>query len=101
MPQGSLDFVDGKRGLTNPPNTSYCGGTNTGRAYNVTYGELTLGVTYKPPITVGPLTLTVRPEIRYDQVIGGSNVKPFALNASGAGTETGEFTAAMDIILAF
>ena len=85
---GSFDAVDAQRGLL--PNTSYCGGS-------VTYGELTLGVSYKPPVPYG--SITIRPEVRYDTDFSGGKV--FDMNSAGVNTRTGEFTTAMDIILAF
>ncbi|HXP31124.1 MAG TPA: outer membrane beta-barrel protein [Stellaceae bacterium] len=101
QPQRPLDYVDGERGLAFPTNDTYCANSNTGRAFNAVYGALTLGATYKPPVALGPLSLMLRPEVRYDQVIGGSNVKPFDINASGVGTKSNQFTIAMDAILAF
>lgn len=64
-----------------------------------TYGALTLGVTYKPAVP-GPLTaLAIRPEIRYDQSLGGKKV----FNPSGPTTfkDTGSFTIGTDVIVTF
>lgn len=99
QPTGPLDFVDGERGLL--PNASYFANLNSGKPFNATYGELTIGATWKPPLPLGRVNLSLRPELRYDQVIGGSNIKPFDVNAQGVGTKSGSFTLAMDAILAF
>jgi hypothetical protein len=60
-----------------------------------TYGEITLGVTYKPaglpPVISG---LLIRPEIRYDHDFG--NAKAFNSNQ-----DNGSFTIASDIVLTF
>jgi hypothetical protein len=64
-----------------------------------TYGALTLGVTYKPNVPA-PLTgLMIRPEIRYDQSLGGKKV----FNPSGPTTfkDTGAFTVGTDLVLTF
>jgi hypothetical protein len=101
----SLDYVNAQRGLA--PNLGYCG--NLGN-YNVTYGEITLGATYRPPLAL-PVSVMIRPEIRYDTVIGGgSGVKPFDVTktsfGSGAtgtntGTKTSQVTLAVDLIVGF
>jgi hypothetical protein len=64
-----------------------------------TYGALTLGVTYKPDVPK-PLTgLMVRPEIRYDQSLGGKKV----FNPTGPTTfkDTGAFTIGTDVVVTF
>ena len=44
----------------------------------------------------------IRPEVRYDTVIGGSSsVKPFNVNSTGNGTKTSQVTFAVDFILGF
>jgi hypothetical protein len=68
---------------------------------NTTFGEITLGATYKPPLPWNNVNFMVRPEVRYDGVIGGGNAKPYDVNASGVGTKTTQFTAAVDFILGF
>jgi hypothetical protein len=64
-----------------------------------TYGALTLGVTYKPNVPP-PLTgLMIRPEVRYDQSLGGKKV----FNPSGPTTfrDTGAFTVGTDLVVTF
>jgi Putative beta-barrel porin-2, OmpL-like. bbp2 len=68
----------------------------------VTYGALTLGVTYKPALDrlKLPGTLLIRPEIRYDTSLDGT--KPFNRNiATGAGKDTGAFTIGSDFVWTF
>ena len=90
------DYANGQRGLA--PSLAYCG---SGADYNVTYGEITLGATYKPSLSV-PVNVMVRPEIRYDTVIGGSaGVKPFDASATTTGTKTSQITLAVDLIVGF
>lgn len=60
----------------------------------VTYGALTLGVTYSPNIP-GPLAgLMIRPELRYDHALAGG--RPY-----NGGRDRGQFTLATDVILKF
>ena len=64
-----------------------------------TYGALTLGVTYKPNVPP-PLTgLMIRPEICYDQSLGGKKV----FNPTGPFTfkDTGAFTFGTDLVVTF
>ncbi len=99
------DYANAQRGLA--PNLGYCGRFAD---YNVTYGEITLGATYKPSIPY-PVNVMIRPEIRYDTVIGGgSSVKPFDVTSTsfaapptftGTGTSTSQFTIAVDLIVGF
>jgi hypothetical protein len=67
----------------------------SGAKHATTYGELTLGVTYKPsglpPIISG---LLIRPEIRWDTDLGGAD-------AFNGGTAQSSFTAASDVVLTF
>ena len=110
---GSQDAIDGQRNIafsnentTNPVgNQSYCGtgGTGTvGGAYNLTYGELTVGASYTPPIEFpGTLGLVIRPEARFDSIIGGGKQKPFDVNGAGVGTKTSQVTLALDAIFSF
>ena len=91
-----LDYANGQRGLQ--PNISYCG---SGANYNVTYGAITIGANYKPALT-DMANVVIRPEIRYDTVVGGSaGLKPFDVGRSGAGTKTSQFTLAVDAIIGF
>jgi hypothetical protein len=67
----------------------------SGAKHATTYGELTLGVTYKPaglpPVING---LLIRPEIRWDTDLGGAS-------AYNGGTANSSFTAASDVVLTF
>lgn len=106
----SEDVIGSERNITigaNPHtpgeatnNTSYCGGTANGGNYNLTYSEFTIGANYKPPIPYGA-NLTIRPEVRYDAIIGGGSQKPFNVGPNGVGRSTGAFTTAVDFILGF
>jgi hypothetical protein len=66
-----------------------------GAHHATTYGELTLGVTYKPaglpPVISG---LLIRPEIRWDTDLGGAS-------AYNGGTANSSFTVASDFVLTF
>ena len=64
-----------------------------------TYGALTLGVTYKPNVPPPFTAIAVRPEVRYDQSLGGKKV----FDPTGPTTfkDTGAFTFATDLIVTF
>src|SRR6185312_10023472 len=81
---GNLDFVDAERGL---PNGAVSGGKTT-------YGEITLGLNFKPAVPKAIEGFVIRPEIRYDQPL--NNTRPF-----NAGTSDHQFTIAADFILPF
>jgi hypothetical protein len=80
----SLDFVNAEQGR---PNLSISGGRTT-------YGELTLGVNYKPTMPKPIDSLTIRPEIRFDDALNGT--KPF-----NSQTSSHQVTFGIDAILAF
>jgi hypothetical protein len=83
----SLDFVNAEYGFANHSyNFSSKGGT--------TYGELTLGVNYKPPVPKPLAGLIIRPEIRVDDILGGNN-------AFDDGRKATQVTIATDLILSF
>jgi len=97
-PTSGLDAVNAARGLA--PNTIYGVGKHT-------YGELTLGASFKPSGDMG--YMTVRPEIRYDNAWGGP-FKAFGAGnkfacaqaaASCLGTQNDQFTFSMDVIFGF
>jgi hypothetical protein len=105
-PSGALDFVSGGRGFV-----SYPGGSpsqtprpvsnwSVGKA---TYGALTLGANYTPPLPALPLNagLTIRPEIRWDHAWGlaGSN-KAFNPGSSGM-KDNDQFLFSVDAIFGF
>ncbi len=71
-----------------------------GASKGVTYGELTLGVTYNPPGLPGPLsTLEIRPEVRVDTAMNGAKV--FNTDSMGAGGKADQVTLAADLNLSF
>jgi hypothetical protein len=81
---GNLDFVNLQRGF---PNTAIAGRPTT-------YGELTLGLTYKPGLPAPVSNLMIRPEIRYDRALNGSRV-------FNGGRDNGQFTFGADVVIAF
>jgi hypothetical protein len=82
---GNLDFINSQRGLV--PNTTIGGGRTT-------YGELTLGVNYKPEVPKAIEGFVIRPELRFDRSLNGTT--PF-----NAGTSVHQVTLAADFILPF
>ena len=83
---GNNAFVQAERGFPTPVTTAL-------RA--TTYGEITLGVAYKPADMPAPITgLLIRPEVRYDRDLG--NAKAFNSNK-----DNGSFTIASDVVLTF
>lgn len=83
----SLDFVNAEYA---DPNHSY----NFSSRGGTTYGEITLGVNFKPPVPKPFEGFIIRPEFRVDQVLGGNN----AFNDGKNGTQV---TLATDFILPF
>ncbi|HEX3348229.1 MAG TPA: outer membrane beta-barrel protein [Acetobacteraceae bacterium] len=82
---GNRDFINAEAGL---PATVIS-------APQTTYGELTVGVTYKPAGLPAPISgLLIRPELRYDHSLNGT--KPF-----NSGKDPGSFTIASDFVLTF
>jgi hypothetical protein len=114
---GSEDAVDGERniafsnaGTTNPVgNQTYCGTGSTaatiaGTAFNVVYSEVTVGATYTPtwPPLPGTWGLAIRPEARFDSIIGGSaHLDPYDVGKTGHGTKSSQVTLAVDTTLSF
>jgi hypothetical protein len=110
--QEAEDYANIQRGLA--PNVAECSGNgptpqfspppgviNVGGLENITYGEITLGANYKPAVS-SMANVLIRPEIRYDTVIGGSqHASPFDVNALGYGTKTSQITLAIDGIIGF
>jgi hypothetical protein len=82
---GNLDFINAERGLV--PATTIGGGRTT-------YGELTFGVNYKPPVPKAIEGFVIRPELRFDGALNGT--KPF-----NSGTSDHQVTIATDFILPF
>jgi hypothetical protein len=69
-----------------------------------TYGAITLGVTYKPDVPAPITSLAIRPEIRYDQSLGGNKVFNRSFNAAtgiASYKDSGQFTVGADVILTF
>jgi hypothetical protein len=92
---GNYDPVYTEKGIGAPLNTSF-------GIPAATYGALTLGVTFKPAVPPPITSLAIRPEIRYDQSLGGNKVFNRTVNAAGASfKDTGAFTVATDVILTF
>jgi Putative beta-barrel porin-2, OmpL-like. bbp2 len=101
--QSSLDYDNPLRGLQ--PASGYCSGNGPSGAFNsavdTTYGEITLGASYKPPL-LNQAYVTIRPELRYDTVVGGSkHSSPYDVNGAGFGTKTSQWTLAVDAIIGF
>jgi hypothetical protein len=61
---------------------------------STTYGEITIGLNYKPPVPAMFTGAVIRPEIRYDTTL--NNAHPF-----NAGTSGHQFTIGADFILPF
>ena len=81
---GNLDYVNSERGY---PATVIV-------APATTYGEITLGITFKPPLPAPVANFMIRPEVRYDSSLNGTH--PF-----NGGRDVGAFTIASDVILGF
>jgi hypothetical protein len=86
---GNFDYVNSERGL----------------AYNyipvprTTYGELTIGATYKPAVPKAIDGLMIRPELRYDTSL--NNTRAFDINGANLPQDKRSFTPAVDFILPF
>ena len=81
--------LDAVNALEGKPNTSFSGGRTT-------YGELTFGVNFKPPVSAPFTGLVIRPEIRYDASLNGTH--PFG---TSTGTSGHQVTLGTDIIIPF
>ena len=82
---GNLDPVNAERGF---PNGSFTTNKPT------TYGEITLGVTFKPNLPAPISGLLIRPEIRWDSALNGTK-------AFKDGTRSNAVTIAADFVLTF
>ena len=82
------DFIHFARGDDTVFDSRTVGGGNT------TYGALTAGVTFKPPVPKPFTGLAIRPELRYDRALNGT--RPF--NDS---SDRGLFTAGLGLIVTF
>ena len=99
-------FVAGYPGNYDPVYTQKGIGAPLNAAFGIpsaTYGAITVGVTYKPVMPAPVTSLAIRPEIRYDQSLGGNNVFNRQVSSAGAVTfkNSGAFTIGTDVILTF
>jgi hypothetical protein len=67
---------------------------------STTYGALTLGVTYKPPVPPPVTGLLLRPEVRWDHAFTDNNPDNQNPPALTKGTAN-NFTAAADAVITF
>jgi len=81
--------LDAVNALEGRANASFGGG-------HTTYGEITLGLNYKPPVGAPFTGLLIRPEIRYDASLNGTH--PFGTSTGASGHQV---TLATDIIVPF
>ncbi len=91
---GNNDPVRVQQGLAPISNVYAAPGGST------TYGAITLGVTYKPPLPTTAATLAIRPEVRWDHAFTSNN--PFNQNPptfSKGGSNS--FTFGADAVLTF
>jgi hypothetical protein len=93
---GNQDFVKFESGNGTLDSRSRCTGRPT------TFGALTLGLNWKPPVKgVGEGTV-IRPEIRYDHAL--NSTKPFdtrVVGGTAVGTASSQITFATDIVIPF
>lgn len=82
---GAFDFVNVEAGKPAPFVKAY--GPNT-------YGELTLGMTYKPAVPAPVANLMLRPEVRWDHAFGSAG--PY-----NAGKDHNAVTLAADVVIGF
>ncbi len=87
---GNYDNVNAQKGIANTAIP----------AKQATYGALTLGFTYKPVVPAAITGLLIRPELRYDQSLGGNKV--FNYNQiKGTYRDSGALTVGTDVVLTF
>ena len=87
---GNRDFVNLERGFAlEKPLLAASGPT--------TYGEFTLGLTYKPPVPAPIQNLMIRPEIRFDDALNGT--KAFNFDSFGVPHSESQFTFGLDVVL--
>lgn len=79
--------------LQGNPNVAFA---NSAFGFNSTYGEATLGLTFKPtmPDSLSDITTLIRPELRVDRVIGG----PARFNN---GADKTAVTASVDVVFTY
>ncbi|MGA3400619.1 MAG: outer membrane beta-barrel protein [Acetobacteraceae bacterium] len=86
---GNNDFVRGELGLSPLSPVLSTGGVGT------TYGEITIGLTFKPTLPAPVTGLLIRPEIRVDDALSGGH--PFGTHGTGSSA----LTLASDFVLTF
>ena len=87
---GSLDFVNSEAGR---PFRAF------GPFVPETYGELTVGLNYKPPVPDPFKGFVIRPEFRIDDALGGANA--FNIDKAGVAHSKTQETVAVDFVLPF
>jgi hypothetical protein len=87
---GNRDFVNLERGFPLERSPLFATGPTT-------YGEFTLGLTYKPPMPSPIQNLMIRPEIRFDDVLDGG--KAFNFDSFGVPHSDSQFTFGLDFVL--
>jgi hypothetical protein len=85
---GNNDFIHFERGDDTAFDPRTVGGGRT------TYGAITAGLTFRPPVPKALDGLMIRPELRYDRSL--NDTRPF--NDS---SDVGMITAGIDVILSF
>ena len=91
FPGSNLDFVNCEAGRPT------CVALGTGAP--TTYGELTIGLNYKPPVPDVFKGFVIRPEFRVDDALAGPAA--FAIDSTGVAHRHTQETAAVDFILPF
>jgi hypothetical protein len=86
---GNNDFVRGELGLPALSPVLSTGGVGT------TYGEITVGLTFKPTLPAPVTGLLIRPELRVDDALSGGH--PFGTH----GASSSAVTLASDFVLTF
>jgi len=81
------NFVGGELGLP--------GATSVGAGKATTYGEITIGLTFKPSLPAPITGLLIRPELRVDDALSGGH--PFGSNMNASS----QVTIASDFVLTF
>jgi hypothetical protein len=84
---GNNNFVGGELGLA--------GAKSVGTGQPTTYGEITVGFTFKPSLPAPITGLLIRPELRVDDALGGGHPFGSSMNASS------QVTIASDFVLTF
>jgi hypothetical protein len=80
---GNNDFVRSELGLSSLSPVLSTGGVGT------TYGEITVGFTFKPALPAPVTGLLIRPELRVDDALSGGH--PFGNGASSSVTIASDF----------